>query len=286
MVKILADSGCDISFEEKDKLGLEMFYLIVNDGEKEYQDQVTMPCDNLYKNMKEGKTFKTAQIPLGLYLEKFQKLAENNIDFIYISLSSGISSTFETSKLALSQVQEKYPDVKMACLDSKAATSGYRLIVENAVKKASQNVSFDVLVKEIEDSVHDVYHLFSATDMQYLFRGGRISKAKFVVGKVLDVKPLMYVDKNGYLAVKEKVRGVNKLLKKMASETYENMKDIKDYQDKIIITHSDFKDCAEELKNVLSKDMNVENIRIQKMGSAIAAHTGPGTIVITYLKRN
>ncbi|MDM5226628.1 DegV family protein [Cytobacillus sp. NJ13] len=281
-VKILADSACDLPLSFYEENGVTLFPLKVQLNDTEYEDLVTIEPKDVYDAIREGQVPKTSQVSPLLFEETFMKMAEQNEDGIYISFSSGLSGTYQTAVMILEQVKEKYPDFKLSIFDSKAASLGYGLIVKAAAAKAQSGSSKDDIQKDIEFRCQHLESLFTVNDLEYLAKGGRVSKASAFLGGLLNIKPLLTVE-DGKLVPIEKLRGKKKLLRRVIELMKENGTA---FENQIVgISHADDEDTALEMQKLILEELKAKEVYITSIGSAIGSHTGPGTIAIFYQRQ-
>ncbi|MGY6209790.1 DegV family protein [Cytobacillus firmus] len=281
-VKILADSACDLPLSFYKEHGVTLFPLQVQLNDGEYEDLVTIEPKDVYRAIREGQMPKTSQVSPLLFEETFNKMAENNENGIYIAFSSELSGTYQTAVMILEQVKEKYPDFQLTIIDSKAASLGYGLIVKAAAAAAQSGASKEDLQKVIEFRCRNLESLFTVNDLEYLAKGGRVSKASAFLGGLLNIKPLLTVE-DGKLVPIEKLRGKKKLLRRIIELMKENGTSFE--MQTVGISHADDEDTALEMKKLILDELNAKEVYITSIGSAIGAHTGPGSIAIFYFKQ-
>jgi DegV family protein with EDD domain len=207
-------------------------------------------------------------------------MAENNEDGIYIAFSSELSGTYQTAVMILDQVKEKYPNFQLTIVDTKCASLGQGLIVREAAKMAAKNMEKDAILKEVLFRSQHMEHLFTVEDLDYLAKGGRVSKASAFLGGLLNIKPLLNVE-DGKLVPIEKIRGKRKLLTRIIDVMRERGSDLN--KQIIGISHADNEETTLEIKSLIENEFHPKEIYISSIGSAIGAHTGPGTMAIFFL---
>ena len=281
-IHILADSACDIPKSFFDENGLTFLPLNVQLDNQEYQDGIAIDSKTIYDAMRNGAAPKTSQVAPEFFLETFTELARNNQQAIYIAFSSQLSGTYQTAVMIKEQVMEKYPDFDLEIIDSKCASLGYGLVVKYAVKLAQSGASKEIIINNIHFNCQHMEHLFTVENLEYLARGGRISKASAFFGGLLNIRPLLHVD-NGKLVPLEKLHGKKKLMKR----TLELMKErgVQLDQQTIAISHGDALESALEWKEAISKEFGTTSFEIEMVGSVVGAHAGPGTIAIFFLNK-
>ncbi|RDW19937.1 DegV family protein [Oceanobacillus chungangensis] len=276
-VKILADSATDLSKEHYNEFDIEMVPLTVHLDDKDYQDGVTIEPLTVYNAMREGKVPKTSQVSPLTFKTIFTPYAEKNQPLVYIAFSSQLSGTYQTAKMMLQEVLEEYPEAPIQIIDTKCASLGYGLVVLHAAKLAKSGASIKEIVDDATYQAKHMVHLFTVDDLEYLYRGGRVSKTAAFVGTLLKIKPLLHVD-DGKLIPLEKIRGSKKVFGRMLDMMEERGADFKNQ--KIGICHSDDLERATQLANRISEkfEIAVDDIEIVMIGAVIGAHVGPGTI--------
>ena len=160
----------------------------------------------LYSKMLAGADAKTSQVSTGDYVEHFEKFLSQGLDVLHATLSSGISGTYNSAVAAQRLLAEKYPERKVVIVDSLAASAGYGLFVDRLADLRDEGMGIDELAAWGLEHRLEVQHWFFSTDLTFFIRGGRISKAAGVVGGLLKICPMMDVEPDGSLAVKEKIR--------------------------------------------------------------------------------
>lgn len=281
-VRIITDSASDLSAELTKKFGIDVLPLSVLLGEVEYKDGETIEPKELYDNMRAGKVYKTSQVAPHTFKEKFEEYAKNNESCIYIGFSSELSGTYQSSTIAKEEILEEYPDFDVTLIDTKCASGGFGLVVLKAAQMAMEGASKDDIVKATEFYAQHMEHIFTVDDLEYLFRGGRVSRTAAVIGSLLNIKPILHVDK-GRLVPLEKVRGRNKVLKRMMDIIEERGVSLSEQT--ISITHGDDLDIALKAKEMMEERFGCKDFIIRDVGCAVGAHSGPGTLAIFFLNK-
>lgn len=202
-VKILADSACDLPKDFYSEQNVTLFPLKVQVNGQEYEDVKTIDPKTVYDAIRGGDVPKTSQVSPLLFEEVFTKMAENNEDGIYIAFSSALSGTYQTSVMILDQVKEKYPNFNLTIVDTKCASLGFGLVVKEAARLAAENVSKEEILKDVLFRSQHMEHLFTVEDLDYLAKGGRVSKASAFLGGLLNIKPILNVEEGNLSQLKK-----------------------------------------------------------------------------------
>lgn len=283
-VKILSDSACDLPEDILEEYNIDILPIVLIKDDKEYLDKVTIQPKTIYDDMRNGYMYKTAQIPPKVFQEKFTEYAKNNEDVIYIAFSSGLSGTYQTSIFVKSSVVEEYPDFNLDIVDSKAATSGFGLMVAEAGKMAKEGKSKEEILNMLEFYRSHIEHIFTVDDIEYLFMGGRVTRTQAFIGGLLNIKPVLNIEE-GKLVPLEKIRGKNKVLKTMLNIMEDRAINADLKNQTIGISHGDDLESALKLKEMISEHYGTTNFLINMIGASIGAHSGPGTLAITFLNK-
>ena len=284
-IKIITDSGCDLPKELIEKHDIEVLPIFVLEGETEYLDNIDITAEEVFKGMREGVVYKTSQTPPEKFILKFKESLKNNDTIIYVGLSSELSGTYESSVLAKKTVEGEYPEADISVIDSRAVSGGQGLIVLEAVKMVEDGKSKEEILERINLLIQNIEHVFTIDDIEYLYRGGRVSKAQKMIGGLLSIKPILWVN-DGKLEPIEKVRGKNKVLKAIIELIKKTKGDTDLSQQDIIINHADDIDSALKLKDMMIEEFGIKEPLINSIGSVIGAHAGPGTVAVFFLKEN
>lgn len=283
-VKIITDSAADLPKEIIEQYKIDVIPLrVYSEDEKEYFDGETLDSKTLFNEMRNGKVFKTSLPSYEHIYNTFIKYAKENTTCIYIAFSSELSGTYQSTTMVKNEIGEEYPNVDLEIFDTKSASIGQGLIAVNAAKLALSGATKDEIIHSIENSIQTIEHIFTVDDLQYLVRGGRLSKVAGLVGNLLNIKPILHVEE-GKLVPLEKVRGSKKVVKRMLEIMESRGTNL---SNQIIgISHGDDLNKAIEIRNAMTEAFGCKEFVINSIGSAIGAHAGPGTLAIFFMNEN
>ncbi len=282
---IVTDAGCDLNKDyidrQKDLYVIPMDYTINGETFVYTSYDGSPQLLDLYNRMRNGDVPTTAQINLNDYLTLFNRLVKEGHEVLYLSLSSGLSGTFQTALLARSMVMEKNPDARLFVVDSLCASAGQGLLVHFALQMRDEHgMNAEQLADWVTENRQHINHWFTVDKLDYLHRGGRVSRSTAIVGDIMKIKPLMNVNFEGKLIVQDKVMGRKRSLKAMA-EKYESTAD-RSRWNTVYIAHGD---CEEDAMYLTEKVREINpNADIQhlRVGSIIGCHTGPGIMTLFF----
>ena len=246
----------------------------------------TLPISEFYKKMEQGAMTKTSQLNAQDYYNYFENLInEGYKEILHLTLSSGISGTINSARIAVNMINEKYKDVKIYIVDSLAASSGYGLLMEKLADLKDEGKSIEEVRDWAENNRLFINHWFFSTDLKYYVRGGRISRTSGFFGNMLHVCPLLNVNDEGKLIPREKIIGKKKVINAIVQKMIENAKDGKDYNDYCYISHSAVFEDAKAVKDKVEEYFpNLKGkVEIFDIGTTIGSHTGPGTVALFFV---
>lgn len=279
-IKIITDSAADLPKEIIEQYDIDVIPLYVYHEDEEFLDGQTLHPDELYSGMKEGKIYKTGQVPPETFKKVFTEYAQKNQACIYVGFSSALSGTYQASMIAKEDVLEIYPDFDIEVIDTKCASLGFGLVVYKAAQLAKQGKSKKEIVEAVRLYSKHMEHVFTVDDLEYLYRGGRISRTSAVLGGILHIKPIINVE-DGKLVPIEKTRGRKKAIRRLIELVGERGKNLE--KQILAISHGDIPDEAQEVKEMLMEKYKCKDVIINTIGCVIGAHVGPGTLALFFL---
>ena len=279
-VKIIADSGCDLPKDLLNEYNItEAPLLVYPEGKEDQAEKIDDP-KVIYDGMRDGKVFKTAQVPPSFFEKIFTKIAKDNQPAIYIAFSSKLSGTYQSSVVVKNNIEREHDNLDLTIIDSKCASLGYGMIVYQAGKMAKEGYSKDEIIEMIKHHKEHMEHIFTVDNLEYLRRGGRISRTAAFVGGLLNIKPILDVE-DGELVPLEEKRGRRKVMDRMIELMKERGTNLHDQM--IGISHGDDPEGAKKLRNMIQNEFKPKGYIVNMIGSAIGAHSGPGTLAVYFL---
>ncbi len=279
-------STADLSKEHFEKIDVHYCCFHYEMDGVQYLDDLgqSMDFDVFYQRMTDGAMTKTSQINADEYEEYFAQFLSQGKDILHLTLSSGISGTFNSANLAKALLEDKYPDRKIYVIDSLAASSGYGLLIDHLATMRDSGATIDELAAWVEEHKLNLNHWFFSSDLTFFIRGGRISKAAGAVGTVLNICPLMNVDFEGRLIPRYKIRTKKKVIQAIVDKMAEQAEGGTDYSGKCFISHSACEEDAKAVAALVEERFPNLNGRvlINSIGTTIGSHTGPGTVALFF----
>ena len=244
----------------------------------------TIPFPEFYRAMAEGADTKTSQINISEYLDYFEQFLSQGLDVLHVTLSSGISGTFNSAADAARICRERYPERKIHIVDSLGASSGYGLLMDALADRRDEGMSIDALRDWAEENKLRLNHWFFSTDLSFYVKGGRISRASGFLGNVLNICPLLNMDDQGRLIPRHKIRGKKKVIRETVKMMEHCADGGLDYDGKVYISQSECMEDARAVADLIEERFKRINgrVEINYVGNLIGSHTGPGTVALFF----
>ncbi len=253
---------------------------------KQYPDDLgkTIPFDKFYKAMTDGADTATSQVNVDEYIEYFTPFLEEGKDILHVTLSSGLSGTINSARIAKEELAEKYPDRKIYIVDSLGASSGYGLIMDKLADLRDSGMSIDEVKDWAEENRLKLHHWFFSTDLTFFIKGGRVSKVSGWFGTVLKICPLLDMDNLGHLVPRFKVREKKRVIVEIVNKMEQFAEGGLDYNGKCYISNSACYEDARAVADLIEARFSKLNgkVEITDIGTTIGSHTGPGTVALFF----
>ena len=276
-VKIVTDSTADLSPELIKELGITVVPLYVRFGKDVYRDREDITEDDFYKRLLQDPTHPTTTQPTPQdFAEVYRQLSSEADGIISIHISEKLSGTCN-SALQGKKLMEKECPVEV--IDSKTTSMALGFIVMAAATIAKTGKSLPQVMEDMKQVVPSVKLLVLFDTLKYLAKGGRIGKAKSLLGSLLSVKPMLTI-KDGEFVPVGQVRSRSKGIERL----FDFVKDTADIEDLAVI-HSTTPDEAKSLAERISSILSLKQVRIARLGPALGVHGGPGVLAIAFRRK-
>ena len=280
------ESTVDLPKETLDEHSIEYipFHFYLDDVE--YPDDLgkTLSYDKFYQSMLDGAETHTAAISTGEYREFFKSFLADGHDILHVSLSSGLSATVDSARQAAESLAPEFPDRTIRIVDSLAASGGFGLFMITLADKRDSGMTLSDVADWAEANKLYCHHEFFSTDLTFYIKGGRVKPVSGYVGNLLNICPLLDVDREGHLIPREKVRSKKKVIRRIVEKMAGYADDGENYRGKVVISHSFCPDDAAEVARLVTgrfPHLDGEPL-ITNIGTTIGSHSGPGTVALFF----
>lgn len=279
---IFTDSGCDIRPALLKEWGVR--YRCLNfrfeGSEQEYSNEDISAAD-FYEKMKNGARAKTAALNAEEFFAEFEAILQEGKDVLYLGFSSGLSTIFNSARLAAERVKESYPDGKVIVVDTLAASAGQGLLVYLTAEEKKKGATIEEAAEFAKSMIPRLGIWFTVDDLVYLKRGGRVSPTAAFFGNLLGIKPILYMDNEGHLIPVSKVRGRKTAIATLADK-YGELAATKE-SGTVFLCHGACEEDAQALAAMLKERYGVDVQVIAEIGPVIGSHSGPGTLAVFFV---
>ncbi len=253
----------------------------------------TLPFHDFFEKLRAGSTSQTSQAQVGDYLSIFRDACAAGLDVVYLGFSSGLSGSYQAGCMAAQEIGKDFPERKIRCVDTLSAAGGEGVLVDLAWRIRDEGKTADECADEIEALKMHVLHLVTVDDLNHLWRGGRVSRTSAVLGTLVGIKPVIFLDNNGMLQVCHKIRGRRQSLEFLGDELLRQL----DAREQLLraegrdaeaqalrgqivrISHGDCEPDAQYLADYLHAH-GLPNVAIRMIDTVIGSHPGPGVIAL------
>ena len=277
--QIITDSCCDLVLEQYRTWNVACVPLTVTyNGESHKNFSEPAAVKAFYDELRNGTTATTSAANPDDWYQEMKKALEAGRDVLVMTFTSALSTTYQSAVIAAADLKEEYPERTIAVCDSLCAALGQGLLVYHACRLRDEGKTVEEVRAWVEENRLRVCHWVTVDDLSHLKRGGRISTTTAIVGTMLNIKPIIFVDNEGRLISTTKVRGRKAAMEYLVKKLKETGTDL----DTIFIGHGDCPEDAAELEAMV-KEAGARNVLTGYVGPVIGAHTGPGVLVVFFM---
>lgn len=275
-IKIITDSTADLSKEIYDKYDITVLPLLINFGEESYLDGVEINPNKVFERIeKDDMLPTTAQVIPNRFIEAYKKYLNEGYKIISIHMSSAMSGTYQSACIAKEALETR----DIVVIDSQSVTAALGMLVLKAAKLSEKGYNIIQMKEELNNIKDNIKLSVYFDSLEYLVRGGRISKTVGIVGNMLGIKLILEI-KDGLMSVKDKIRGNKKSIKKIISDL-----ECANLDDEVPVILIDVNNT--EIKEALKEYMKNNSVNFVEcpVGSAVSIHSGPGCCGIVFLTK-
>jgi DegV family protein with EDD domain len=275
-IRIVADSCCDLPAEIIKDFNIGIVQLLVRFGERVYQPG-EISNNDFYRLMEASPILpSTTQPALEELTRVYTEALSDGSQVLAIHFSSGISGTFQGAQVA----QKMLDNPNLTVFDSRKASVGCGLMVLEAARMAQIGHDLQTILERLEEMRQHLQCLFTVGNMEYLIKGGRISRSKGTLANILDIKPILHFDRDGYIMPLNKARGHKSAMRKLLDIMENQGADLS--QQTVGLSHANSPESAEYLQRNILTRFKPRELIVGEIGPVIGAHVGQGTYAIFF----
>lgn len=280
MIKVIADTTCGLPLDELAALGVDVVPQIIIFDEKPYRDDSEIDTPTFLAKLKESKDLpKTAAPPPVLYEPMFEAYAKAGYSIVIPTPSTELSGTYRSAELAA----EAHPDADVHILDTRTIAGGLGTLVKKAKQWGDEGKDAETIVEDLKALAGREVVYFLVDTLEYLYKGGRIGNASYLIGSVLQMKPILGIV-DGKVTAIEKQRTSAKALKRVKELVLAECPHGE--ESNITISHCGGQEKAELFAAELAKELELESIPVYELPPAIVVHAGPGVVEVSFFKKS
>jgi len=279
---LFTDSSVDLPADLLEEVGVELLAMPYTLGDVEHpsRSQPEPTIDEFYDALRTGVLSKTAQVRPADCIAAFDKAYASDRAALLLTISSGLSATYDTALAAREAFLEEHPDARIHVIDSLSVSVNQGLLLLKIAERLRDGHSADEVAVWAESNRLRTNAVFTVDSFEYLVRGGRVSPAVGAVGSVLDIKPILKVDREGRLSVLKKTRGRHHALSMLADLVAERI--VEPEHQTIVINHAQCPEDAEVLEGLLAERFTAGGVIHGRIGVIIGTHVGPGGLAVSF----
>ena len=277
-VQIIVDSACDMQQPEAEQLGVRLMPLRTNFDGAVFLDGVDLSHDAFFEKLAQAKSLPTtSQVPPYDYESAYSQAVQAGAEILVITLSAKLSGTYQSAVIAAQETE-----LEVTIVDSENVTAGERVLVDLAIRLRDRGLGAKEIARELESAKKRLCIIGRVDTLEYLYRGGRLSRTSAIAGTLLNIKPVLTV-RDGELAVLGKARGARQS-NNFLNEAIAKRGGI-DFAMPLMLGYSGRSDAALQEYIAASREIwegKLEQLPITSIGSTIGTHVGPGAIVVAF----
>ena len=280
---IITDSTSDLSLELREKYGIDYCKMEFSSEDKNYKaslDWDEISSKEFYDSMRKGKRYKTVQVPVITFAEKFKEHLEKGNDILYIACSSGLSGSINSANNIAQEMRSSYPGRKIVCIDSLISGLGQGSMTIKAAQMRDEGKSLEETAKWIEDNKLFFNQYGTVESLEYLKAAGRVTASSAFFGNLFSVKPILISDLEGHNLAVKKVKGRKSSFDELASMTAKYIEN--PLEQTIYIGHADDEAAANAVSDKIKELIPGATTSLYVIGPIVGASVGPGTIIVFY----
>jgi DegV family protein with EDD domain len=280
---LMTDSDTEIPYEYADANNIPVFLMPYTvDGVEKLYDLGRSECEKeFYQKLRSGaNAFTSTRSPADI-ADFFRGPLKEGKDILYLCFSSELSGHYNLSLMAREEVQKEFPEARIVIVDTLRISMPAGMLVIEANKRKLAGGSLDEVADWVEKNKLRANGWFLVDDLSFLKRGGRLSGTQAFVGSLLEIKPILNLNREGKVVNVDKVNGRKRGLKYLVDKVVENIEEPEDQE--MFIMHADALEAAEELKRRIEEAVKVKKITIKMVGPVIGCHGGPDLLAAIFI---
>jgi len=279
MIKIIADTTCGLPLDELAEMGVDVIPQIIIFDDIPYKDDSEIDTPTFLSKLQKAKELpKTAAPPPALYEPLYEEYTQQGHSIIVPTPSSDLSGTYRSAEVAA----ENVPEADVHLLDTRSIAGGLGVMVKKAKAWADEGKDPQTIIEDLKALSEREVVYFLVDTLEYLHKGGRIGSASYLVGSVLQMKPILGLN-DGKVTAIEKQRTSSKAFKRLKELVLDQCPNCEEAL--ITVSHCGGQERADQLAKELAEALGIDSIPVYEVPPAIVVHGGPGIISVSFFKQ-
>lgn len=274
MIRIVTDSGADISVQEATKLGIDVVSLKIQFEDRVYTQEKDTDFQKFYEELKAARKAPKTSQPSPEDFAAVYRRAEAGDTILVVCLSGGLSGTYQSALIAKDMVE-----TPVYVVDSRSAIMGQRLLVEKAIALRDSGVSAEGIVLALESLRERVVVWGMVDTLTYLYKGGRLPRTVAIAGNLLGIKPIVTLNEKGSIVMAGKGRSIASVVSKFEDgPAY-------DPEYPVYFGYTADSESSQKAQEQIVERSAIKQTGMFPVGSLIGTHVGPGCIAVAYVRK-
>ncbi len=281
--RLITDSSSNLPtpYINENDISLVYFSYIFNGTEYVCKDTETFDGETYYRAIRSGAKVSTSQVTPAQYVDVFRPFLEKGQDILFVSMSSGISGSYNSANMAKEELLESFPDRKIVLFDTLAASLGQAFFIKKAIECRNAGRSVEETEAELLKIRPCVYQNVMIGDLMYLSKNGRVSAPKALIGTLLGIRPILKGSPEGTLVMIGRAKGRKAAIKTLV-EKYAEVVD-RENNKYVGIAYTSSEEDANEIAEKLKEVAAPEVMEVVRYEPVTGSHVGPDTVAVFYL---
>lgn len=285
---ITTDNAADLpeSFTEENEIGVLSLSCTIDGITYGTEERPHLPAEEFYQKLRHGAMPKTQQVNPEQAARVFRSYLRQGKDILHLALSSAVSGSFNSAKIAAEELKEEFPERTIEVIDTLVGSLAEGLVVDKAVQMKKAGKTLAEIAQWIKENRKHFCLYATVDDLKHLYRGGRVSKTTAFIGTAIGIKPILKLDETGNLVAADKARGRKRAIQTLVEKMEEHIGSFAAQNEKIYISHGDCLEDAEYLAELVREKFGISKAMIHPIGPVIGSHGGSSALALSFMGEN
>lgn len=282
---ITTENAADLpqQFIQENEIGILSLYYTIDGVTYGPDHSPEMSAEEFYAKMRAGSMPKTQQVNPDQAIRRFREYLQQGKDILHIALTSAVSGSCNSARMAAEELKEEFPDRTITVIDTLVGTLCEGMIVDKVVQMRKAGKSLSQAAQWVKDNIPHFCLYATVDDLKHLYRGGRVSRTSAFLGSAIGIKPILKLNDEGNLVPIEKVRGRKQSIQTLLRHMEEQVGGFLKENDTIYISHGDCIEDAQYLAELVKEKFGIVKTMINHIGPVIGSHAGPGALALSFM---